>query len=282
MQLTIVVHSDRPAFKAMPLIQRLYSQSVRDIDVLIATTSPPIDLAAVQATYPVELLEFPSGSSVAAMLNVAFARIQTELIVTLNGNWMPRDDKWLLALTRHFTSHPQVAAVSGCDLDPERTSIRAPWYAQDLLDFLAAPDYSLNFANAAFRRDAWRSWAFETTDAVSADKRWAYRAMQDGHTVVMDYEARCHQGEAPSNEAQFRRYWALNLSFGNFIQAREDLRVLWQQALSECWKYRSVTPLTRLYRMAQLIRQQRYWRGEASQAMLAREHFARSGGKWAV
>ncbi|MNL34999.1 hypothetical protein D3C87_1570030 [compost metagenome] len=201
--------------------------------------------------------------------------------MTLDGSWMPRDDKWLLALTRHFASLQGVVAISGCDFDPARVSIREPWYVQDLLDFLAAPDYGLNFANAAFRRDAWRNRAFETSDAVSADKRWAYAALQDGEALVMDYDARCHQGEAPSNEAQFRRYWALNLSFGNFIQAREDLRGLWHQALSECWRYRSVAPLQRLYRMEQLIRQQRYWRPDATQAMLAREHFAR-GGKWAV
>lgn len=282
MQLTIVVHSDRPAFKAMPVIQRLYSQSVRDIDVLIASSAPPTDLEAVQATYPVTFLEFPSGSGVAAMLNVAFARSQSELVVTVDASFMPRDEKWLLALTRHFAAHPQIAAVSGCDLDPERTSIRAPWYEQDLLDFLASPDYSLNFANAAFRRDAWRSFAFETADAVSADKRWAYRALQAGYTIVMDYDARCHQGEAPSGEAQFRRYWALNLSFGNFIQARSDLRAIWQQAWSDCLRFRSMAPLRRCWRMGQLIRQQRYWRGEATQAMLAREHFARTGGKWAV
>ncbi|MBO9542329.1 hypothetical protein J7643_17195 [bacterium] len=281
MQLTIVVYSDRPTFKAMPLIQRLFTQSVRDLDVLLACTSPPLDLEAVQAEYPVTLLEFPTGSSTSAMLNVAFARSQTELVVTLDGSWMPRDDKWLLALTRHFGSNPQVVAVSGCDFDPSRVSIRAPWYAQDLLDFLAAPDYGLNFANAAFRRDAWRTWAFENSDAVSADKRWAYQALQAGNWIVMDYDARCHQGEAPSDEAQFRRYWALNLSFGNFIQAREDLKGLWQQALTECWRYRSVAPLQRLYRMEQLIRRQRYWRPGAAQALLAREHFAR-GGKWAV
>lgn len=281
MQLTIVVHSDRPIVKAMPLIQRLYSQTVRDLDVVIAATAPPSDLEAVQAEYPVELLEFPQGSSTSAMLNVAFARAQTELVVTLDAGWMPRDDRWLLALTRHFAAMPRAAAVSGCDFDPARTSLRAPWYVQDLLDFLAAPDYGLNFANAAFRRDAWRARPFETSDAVSADKRWAYFALKDGQEVVLDYDARCHQGETPSNEAQFRRYWALNLSFGNFIQAREDLRALWQHALADCWRHRSVGPLQRLYRMEQQIRQQRYWRPDATQAMLAREHFAR-GGKWAV
>lgn len=281
MQLTIVVHTDRPDSRLEPLIECLFNQTLRDLDVWIAGVTPPADLAAIQAAYPVGVLTFSGGTTTAAMLNEAFARSQTDLVVTLDGTWMPRDPRWLLNLTRHFQD-PAVVAVSGTDYDEERVSVVEPWYAQDLLDFLANPELTVNFSNAVFRRDVWRRFGFDSSNATCADKLWAYQALREGFAIVLDYDARCHQGEAPTREEAFRRYWAMNLSFGAFIQARQDVKVLYQRALADVLKSRSLRSLTRIYRMWPLIKQQRYWRPDPAQAMLAREQFVRTGKKWAL
>lgn len=281
MQLTIVVHTDRSDSKLGPLVESLYNQTVRDIDVWIVGVTPPPDLAEIQAAYPVGVLSFAGGTSLAAMLNEAFARATTDLVVTLNGSWMPRDPRWILNLTRHFQD-PSVAAASGTDYDPERVSVGEPWYAQDLLDFLADPELTVNFSNSAFRRDLWRRFGFDSANATCADKHWAYQTMREGFTIVMDYDARCHQQEAPSREEAFRRYWAMNLSFGAFIQARQDLKLLYQRALADVLKSRSLRSLARIYKMWPQIKQQRYWQPGPAQAMLAREQFVRTGKKWAL
>lgn len=281
MQLTVVVHCDRPSFKVMPLIDSIYNQTVRDLDVWIACTALPSDLSDIQAVYPVGVLEFAGGTTPATMLNEAFARAQSDVVVTIDAAWMPRDKHWLLNLTRHFQDRT-VAAVSGTEYDPERVSVREPWYAQDLLDFLANPEYSLHFGNAAFRRDVWKQLGFDSGNATCADKHWAYRALREGFQIMLDYDGRCHQGRAMSEEEQFRRYWAMNLHFGAFIQAQEDVKRLYQQALSATWRRRDLKPLARIYRMWGLIKQQKYWKRDATHAMLAREQFVRTGKKWAL
>jgi len=281
MQLTIVVHTDRPDSKLGPVIDCLYNQTVRDIDVWIAGVTPPADLADIQAAYPVGVLTFPGGTTSAAMLNEAFARAQTDLVVTLDGSWMPRDARWLLNLTRHFQDLT-VAAVTGTDYDEERVSVLEPWYTQDLLDFLATPELTINFANAAFRRDLWRRFGFDSSNGTCADKHWAYQVLREGQTLVLDYDSRCHQSEALTRDEAFRRYWAMNLSFGAFMQAREDFKLLYQRALSDVLKSRSLRSLARIYKMWPVIKQQRYWRPGPAQAMLAREQFVRTGKKWAL
>lgn len=281
MQLTIVVHTDRPDSKLGPVIDAVFNQSVRDIDVWIASVGQPADLETIQAAYPVGFLSFTGGTTTAAMLNEAFARAQTDLVVTLDASWMPRDPRWLLNLTRHF-QEDGIAAVSGTDYDEERVSVTEPWYVQDLLDFLANPELTVNFANAAFRRDLWRRFGFDSGDGTCADKHWAYEAMREGFSIVMDYDSRVHQSEALSRDEAFRRYWAMNLSFGAFIQARQDIKMLYQKALGDVLKSRSLRALARIYKMWPLIKQQRYWRPDPAQAMLAREQFVRTGKKWAL
>lgn len=281
MQLTIVVHTDRPDSKLGPVIDAVFNQSVRDIDVWIASVGQPADLETIQAAYPVGFLSFTGGTTTAAMLNEAFARAQTDLVVTLDASWMPRDPRWLLNLTRHF-QEDGIAAVSGTDYDEERVSVTEPWYVQDLLDFLANPELTVNFANAAFRRDLWRRFGFDSGDGTCADKHWAYEAMREGFSIVMDYDSRVHQSEALSRDEAFRRYWAMNLSFGAFIQARQDIKMLYQKALGDVLKSRSLRSLARIYKMWPLIKQQRYWRPDPAQAMLAREQFVRTGKKWAL
>lgn len=281
MRLTVAIHSDRPDSKLCPLLARLYQQIGCDLSVWVVSSAPAVDLAQAQHEYPIETYEFPGGTSTAAMLNEVFGRAEALLIATLDAGWMPRDDHWAQNLTRHFAS-TEVAAVSGADFDPQRVSVQKPYYQQDLLDYLAEPEYSLNFGNAAFRRDLWRRRAFEASNFVCADKHWAYRMLRAGHQVIMDYEARCHTGEAPSPEALFKRYWAMNLSFGAFIQARRDIKQLGQKALVETWRKRSVSDLARLYRMWPLIKAKRYWQKDAAQVVLARQHFVRAGGKWAI
>ncbi|HEY9857261.1 MAG TPA: hypothetical protein V6D05_16065 [Stenomitos sp.] len=281
MQLTIVVHTERPDSKLGPVIDCLYNQTVRDLDVWIAGVTPPADLADIQAAYPVGVLTFPGGTTTAAMLNEAFARAQTDLVVTLDGSWMPRDARWLMNLTRHFQDL-NVAAVSGTDYDEERVSVVDPWYSQDLLDFLVTPELTINFANAAFRRDMWRRFGFDSSNGTCADKHWAYQVLREGQTLVMDYDSRCHQSEALTRDEAFRRYWAMNLSFGAFIQTRQDIKLLYQRALSDVLKSRSLRSLARIYKMWPVIKQQRYWRPDPAQAMLAREQFVRTGKKWAL
>jgi len=277
---TIVVHSPRPIARIRPLIDRLYDQTVRDVDVLVVTTQAPGDWHVVVERYPASLLEMPSGSSVAGLLNAAIGRVTTEVVVTLDAFWMPRDSHWLMSLTRHFAD-VQLLAVGGADFDPARFSLQQPRYRQDLLDLLAAPEFGLHFGNAALRREAWKRHPFDTQNFVCADKQWAYTLLREEGKLLFDYDARVHQGEPLSQEAAFRRYWDMTLAFGQFIQASQDVKMLATRALSEVWRFKTLAPVWRVLRYWGTIRRQRFWRHDPTHAMLARQQFVRAGGKWA-
>ena len=281
MLLTVAIHADRPDYKLCPLLNLLYRQIGCDLDVCVVSTFPARDLEEAQHQYPIISYDVPPGTSTAAMLNEAFSRSKGSVIATLAASWMPRDERWAQNLTRHFVSQT-IAAVSGSDFNTDKLSIQHPWYSQDLLDFLTEPEYSLNFNNAAIRKDLWRQQAFDASNFVCADKHWSYRMLQAGYQIVMDYETRCHTGEAPSQEALFKRYWAMNLSFGSFLHAQNDIKQLGMRALTQSWRKRSFEDLARLYRLWPLIKSKRYWQRDPAHAMLAREHFVRAGGKWAT
>jgi hypothetical protein len=281
MTVTVVVHADRPDLRLFQLVARIFTQTERDLDVWLAVTHPPQDLAAIRAHYPVGVLEFAPGTPLGAMLNEAFGRSIGEVVVTLEATWMPRNPDWLTHLTRHFLNS-RVAASTGTDYDPERVSAQNPWYAQDLLDYLAAPQYSLSFANAAFKRDAWEQRVFSTSDRACADKLWAYRILQEGHLILIDYESRCHENPDRSNEEAFRRFWAMNLAFDSFLQIQEDGRRLWRRAIAETLRLESLTALVRFWKRWTSIKQRRFWQRNGIQAFLARQQFVKAGGKWAL
>lgn len=279
--LQIIVRVDRPERELLPLVSHLYDLRNPGLEVLVVYTEPPIDLAAVQAEYPIACLPVPAGTPPGMALNMATERSQSTYVVTVSSSRLPRDRQWLFHLLKHF-SDTGVAAVSGEGWDLSMLSLRAPSYRQDLAAFLAAPQFGPCLENMAFRRDLWNLHAFDERLSICIDRQWAYRLLCEGYQVVLDYDSRMHDLDPLSPEQQFRRYWAMNLSFPQFIQPEKANKSLWALAVERAWHSRNPIELLRAYFTWEKIRKISFWQATPAQAIAARAAFSRPGDKWAV
>lgn len=279
--LQIIIRVDQPERAVTPLVSYLYDQRHPGMDVVIVHQAPPVDLAAVQAAYPVTTLAMPPGSSPGAGINQAAQRSDSDYMVIVSNTRLPRDGQWLFHLLKHFAD-ARTAAVSGEGWNPADISVQKPHATQDLAAFLCAPQFGLCLENVAIRRDVWNLHAFDERLAVCVDRQWAYRVLCEGYQVVLDYSARMHDVDPLSEEESFKRYWAMNLSFSQFIQPEQAHKSLWSLAMERAWQLRSPAELLKAYRTWGILRKLSFWQATPTQAMAARARFSRAGDKWAV
>ncbi len=279
--LQIIIRVESPGRGVNPLVSYLYDQRHPGMDVTVVYQDPPADLKAVQSAYPTSTLALPPGTSPGAAINQAAQRSDSDYLVIVSNSRLPRDGQWLFHLLKHF-SDSRVAAVSGEGWNPEQISVQQPSYHQDLANFLSAPQFGLCLTNLAVRRDLWNLHAFDERLAVCVDRQWAYRVLCEGYQVVLDYSGRMHDVAPLSEEEAFKRYWAMNLSFSQFIQPEQAHKSLWSLALERAWQLRNPAELLRAYRAWGILRKLNFWQPTPTQAMAARATFSRPGDKWAV
>jgi hypothetical protein len=279
--LQIIIRVENPEQGIQPLVSYLYDQRYPGMDVTIVHQEPPVDLKAVLAEYPITTLVPTPGSSPGSSINQAAQRSDSDYLVLVSNSRLPRDTQWLFHLLKHF-SDPRVAAVSGEGWDPDAITVQQPSYAQDLAGFLAAPQYGVCLSNLAIRRDLWNLHAFDERLPICVDRQWAYRVLCEGYQVVLDYSGRMHDVAPLSDEEAFKRYWAMNLSFAQFIQPEQAHKSLWSLAMERAWQYRNPVELLRAYRTWGILRKLNFWQATPTQAMAARASFSRPGDKWAV
>lgn len=278
--LQVIIQVDAPAKGVEPLVSYLYDQRHPAMEVTVVHHDPPVDLKPVQAHYPITTLALASGTRPGAAINQAARCSDSTTLVLVSNSRLPRDREWLFHLQKHFAD-PNVAAVSGEGWDLDQLSMQAPHYKQDLANFLSAPQHGISLSNLAVRREIWNTFAFDENMSVCVDRQWAYRVLCEGYHVVLDYDGRMHDVAPLTPEEQFKLYWAMNLSFAQFIQAKEAETSLWSVARTRAWKSRNPLELLRAYRTWGILRKLNFWQATPTQAMAARAAFSRAGGKWA-
>lgn len=278
--LQIIIQVDAPAKGVEKLVSYLYDQRHPAMEVAVIHHEPPVDLKAVQAHYPISALTLASGMRPGAAINQAARGSDSTTLVIVSNSRLPRDSQWLYHLQKHFAD-PKVAAVSGEGWDLNQLSMQQPYYHQDLANFLSGPQHGISLTNLAVRRDVWNTFAFDENMSVCVDRQWAYRVLCEGYHVVLDYDGRMHDIAPLTSEEEFKRYWAMNLSFAQFIQPKEAQASLWSVARARAWQSRNPTELLRAYRTWGILRKLNFWQATPTQAMAARAVFSRAGGKWA-
>ena len=279
--LQIIIQVDCPEQGVQSLVSYLYDQRHPAMEVVVVHHEPPVDLKAVQAAYPISVLSLAPGTRPGAAINQAARRSDSTTLVIVSNSRLPRDRQWLFHLQKHF-ANPNVAAVSGEGWDLSKLSVQQPSYSQDLADFLSAPQFGISLANLAIRRDLWNLFTFDEGLAVCVDRHWAYRLLCEGYQMVLDYDGRMHDIAPLTQEEDFKRYWAMNLSFAQFIQPEQARTSLWSLARARAWQSRNPIELLRAYRAWGILRKLNFWRATPTQAMAARAAFSRPGDKWAV
>lgn len=279
--LQIIIRVETPEQGIRPLVSYLFDQRNPGMDVTIVHNEPPFDLKAVQSEYPITTLVAAPGSSPGSLINQAAQRSESDYLVIVSNSRLPRDTQWLYHLLKHF-SDPRVAAVSGEGWDPDTITAQQQSYAQDLTTFLAAPHFGISLSNLALRRDLWNLHAFDERLSICVDRQWAYRVLCEGYQVVLDYAGRMHDVAPLTEEEAFKRYWAMNLSFAQFIQPEQAQTSLWKLAMERAWQHRNPLELFKAYRTWATLRKINFWQPTPTQAMAARARFSRPGDKWAV
>lgn len=277
----VIIHVDKPHLGVRALVTHLYDLRQSDLEVTLLHQDAPRDLADVRSLYPISTVALAPGSSPGSGLNLAARRSDSDYLVIVSNARVPRDSQWLYHLLKHFAD-PGVAAVSGEGWDASLVRVQDPSYRQDLASFLSAPQFGLCFENCALRRDVWLRHAFDERLSIGVDRHWAYRVLCEGYQIVLDYAARMHDVAPLSEEEAFKRYWAMNLSFSQFIQPEKAQESLWHLAKARAWRLRNPFELLKALRAWNALRKLNFWQPTPTQAIAARASFSRPGDKWVV
>lgn len=133
------------------------------------------------------VLPVPGGHYVPGrVLNEGMARSGGDVVVFLNSDCTPRDERWLERLLEGFT-HDRVAAAFGRQVARPGC---LPYYARETEDTFGAGDrqcrwrHCFSMASSAVRRSVWERLPFDETLRYSEDIDWTWRARQAGWEIV--------------------------------------------------------------------------------------------------
>ncbi|MEB3298964.1 MAG: hypothetical protein VKO21_05710 [Candidatus Sericytochromatia bacterium] len=215
---TIVL--DVPDQRPLPrLLDAIYEQSVRDVDILVLSPEPRHDRLTWGREAPIRNLHVAPWLGVAERHNVAARMAKGPLLVTLSCVVSLWERDWLRSLLAPFRDN-RVVAVGGCDFDPSKLSVRHPIQALSLKDMARWPEYGLHRSNAAFRRDALLSRPFPRHVIHHPERVWAMDRLLEGHKILMAYRARLDMGPDVPPELELK-HWSHKVR-----EVREALRTL--------------------------------------------------------
>jgi rhamnosyltransferase len=119
------------------------------------------------------------------VLNEAVARSRSEIIVFINSDATPQDERWLERLVAPF-SDPTVGATFGRQVArPDARSLFVKDTERAFGDGRLSSRWVhfFSMANSAVRRDLALSMPFETRIQYSEDIEWSYRLRRAGHRI---------------------------------------------------------------------------------------------------
>ena len=145
----------------------------------------------------------------ARILNEAVAASEGQIIVFLNSDATPHDDRWLERLIQPFTD-PTVGAVFG------RQTARADCRSLFLKDTERAFGdgrvsknwlHFFSMANSAVRRDLATQFPFDTCIQYSEDIEWSYRLRRLGKRIVYVADAQATHSHNYTLGQSYRRHF---------------------------------------------------------------------------
>lgn len=211
---SVVVQFKEESPELPDVIRTVFSQEYKDIEVILLASAPVPE--AVLKEFPVRVIETdgPPGKR----LNEAFEAAQGTYVAVIDSHAVPRHSRWLHNLLSHFIDE-EVAAVSGHCWDPERITMPVSHYRQNLPNFIQNPEFSLDNTNCAYRRSTWEKHPFHESLLDCVDREWAFRILQEGYYITMEYLAGVHfqPPESGLGPAAFRRYWYRSKIIASFL-----------------------------------------------------------------
>ncbi|MBM3259024.1 MAG: glycosyltransferase family 2 protein [Candidatus Sericytochromatia bacterium] len=190
------------------LPEAIYDQTHRDVDVLILSPERRRDRLGNGKEAPSRNLHVAPSLDVAVRLNLAARLASGPHLVTLDTGVQLWERSWLRSLLASFRDE-RVAAVGGADFVPARLSVRCPQQVMTLKEAAREPEYGLNRANAAFRRDILLARPLPDSARFHPERVWSFGRMLEGFRILMSYRARVEPGPAVHQARRQSGWWSL-------------------------------------------------------------------------
>ena len=234
---SVVIPVKNGAATIRECMQGIFSQTLAGkTEVIVIDSGSNDGTMEILKEYPVIVRSIrPEDFSHGNTRNLGASLASGELIVFTVQDAVPAGNTWLETLIKHFED-PSVSGVCGQQIvahDPAKNPLQ--WFRPASLpevrrvkveNFSSLPNKTKHQmcrwdnVNAAYRRSTLRSIPFRNV-SFGEDALWAHDALQMGHTLVYDYNARVFHYHHQDFSFYFRRSYIIlyqDYRYFNFIQ----------------------------------------------------------------
>jgi len=188
----------------------LFSQTYKDIEVLIVDSGSSDRTLEVAGKYPVKIYEIkPEDFTWGYALNYGFQRASGEFVVCLSAHALPESDRWLELLIANFKDD-KVAAVMSNNLPCPDCN---PFDRRGLLkkfdiprqEITGGPPYIFGNYSSVIRKSVWKKIPFDETLSYAEDHDWALKVTRAGYKIIYEPEAKTYHSHNETLKQIYRR-----------------------------------------------------------------------------
>jgi len=199
------------------------------------------------AKHAEQVIDVPKGSYVPGrVLNQGLRETNGELVVFLNSDCTPQNDRWLETLLAQFEDD-KTAAVFGRQVPRPECH---PLFAKDTDDTFGDGKLQMGWrhcfsmASSAIRRSVWEAMPFDEEITYSEDIEWTWRARGEGYRVRYAPDSIVMHSHNYTLRQFYRRHFGEGLAEASIFDwqtwekslLRYSLLPMARQILSD-WKY---------------------------------------------
>jgi len=188
-------------------LEAIYSQTVKDIEVIVVDNKSTDRTVEKAKQYPVKFVhidDYMPGKSINDGIKVATG----EYIVCVSAHCIPVNKVWLENLLKNFDEHDNVAGVYGRQ---EPMSFTSDGDKRDLLlvfgldKKIQYKDSFFHNANSMFPREIWEEIPFDEKTTNIEDRIWGREIIKRGMSIVYEPEASVYHWHGIHQEQNKKR-----------------------------------------------------------------------------
>jgi len=190
-KVSIVINTRDQARLTAQILESVFQQRFRDLEVIIVDVGSTDDSFEVYARYPVKVLRYEGRElNYAKAVNLGIRQARGEYVVRLSGDAIPADESWLENLIAPLEADAQVAGVFSRWLNPSwnRNRFDALYAALCFRDQRRESTDSPTWlgTSGSLRRSLFELHPFDETMRYCEDIDWSAQAQAAGYKIVYE------------------------------------------------------------------------------------------------